>query len=626
MPSKDKEFLACDVAVIGGSLGGVAAALAAAEAGCRTVLVSAEAWIGGQITSQGVAPLDEHPLIEQFGATRRYARLRQRVRQFYQLHDGAPERMENGRFLNPGNGWVSHLCFEPKVGHLVLQAMLAPFIEAETLQIFIGFRPIEVKRQAQKIDHVTIENETSRQIELHAAYFLDATDLGDLLPLAQVPYVCGAEAQSDTGEPHACPDGPHPERVQAFTYTFLLEHIPGENHTIVRPRNYLRNREQQPFSLSLTQPDGSTKRFGMFAPTTDSERPFWTYRRVVDGQLLGRKRDVALINWHGNDYSGGSLIDVEANERQAQRQAAKELALGFLYYLQTEVPRDDGRGVGYPGLRLLKDGLGTTDGLSQVPYIRDSRRIVGYKRIVEQDVAAAANPTARAAHFADAVGVGWYSLDLHPAVGCADSFYLPTRPFQIPLGAFVSPDINNLLPACKNIATTHITNGAYRVHPVEWNIGETAGLLAAFCLQQAVTPQAVYNIHRHRRQFQRALLEAGIPLFWLTDISVDDPLFTISQTWLLQAASTAGGVLKDRLAFGLDDPLGVRDYYALFRLFGLEPAFSLPGDTAVSVSEANRTLSRLGFSANLHGAHVTPRQLLVQCGTAVGERMSSLPL
>ncbi|MGG2474547.1 FAD-dependent oxidoreductase, partial [Rhizobium sp. BR5] len=34
----------------------------------------------------------------------------------------------------------------------------------------------------------------------------------------------------------------------------------------------------------------------------------------------------------------------------------------------------------------------------------------------------------------------------------------------------------------KNIGTTHITNGCYRLHPVEWNIGEVAGMLAAYCL------------------------------------------------------------------------------------------------------------------------------------------------
>jgi len=42
----------------------------------------------------------------------------------------------------------------------------------------------------------------------------------------------------------------------------------------------------------------------------------------------------------------------------------------------------------------------------------------------------------------------------------------------------------NLLPACKNLGVTHITNGCYRLHPVEWNIGEAVGALAAFCVRK----------------------------------------------------------------------------------------------------------------------------------------------
>ena len=52
-----------------------------------------------------------------------------------------------------------------------------------------------------------------------------------------------------------------------------------------------------------------------------------------------------------------------------------------------------------------------------------------------------------------------------------------TIPFEIPLGALLPERVENLLPACKNIGTTHITNGCYRLHPVEWNIGEAAGAL-----------------------------------------------------------------------------------------------------------------------------------------------------
>ncbi len=54
----------------------------------------------------------------------------------------------------------------------------------------------------------------------------------------------------------------------------------------------------------------------------------------------------------------------------------------------------------------------------------------------------------------------------------------PGYPFQIPLGALLPVRVDNLLPACKNLGTTRITSGAYRVHPVERSIGEAAGALA----------------------------------------------------------------------------------------------------------------------------------------------------
>ena len=64
-----------DIVVCGGSLGGVAAALAAARLGRRVLLTEETAWIGGQATTQGVPP-DEHPWIESFGCTATYRAFR----------------------------------------------------------------------------------------------------------------------------------------------------------------------------------------------------------------------------------------------------------------------------------------------------------------------------------------------------------------------------------------------------------------------------------------------------------------------------------------------------------------------------------------------------------------------
>ena len=74
--------IATDIAIIGGGVGGCAAALAACRAGRRVVLTEETDWIGGQLTSQAVPP-DEHPWIEEFGCTRAYRQFRDGVRARY---------------------------------------------------------------------------------------------------------------------------------------------------------------------------------------------------------------------------------------------------------------------------------------------------------------------------------------------------------------------------------------------------------------------------------------------------------------------------------------------------------------------------------------------------------------
>jgi hypothetical protein len=118
--------------------------------------------------------------------------------------------------------------------------------------------------------------------------------------------------------------------------------------------------------------------------------------------------------------------------------------------------------------------------------------------------------------FPDSVGVGCYRIDLHPTVSGAGYLDLGCWPFQIPLGAMIPVRIENLLPGGKNLGVTHITNGAFRVHPVEWNIGEAAGLLAAFCLERKLMPRQVRNAPLLLEEFQTLLRKEGVELTWPT--------------------------------------------------------------------------------------------------------------
>jgi hypothetical protein len=105
-------------------------------------------------------------------------------------------------------------------------------------------------------------------------------------------------------------------------------------------------------------------------------------------------------------------------------------------------------------------------------------------------------------------------MDLHITTRKRRHFYQKVWPFEIPLGALIPKDTDNLLPACKNIGTTQLTNGSFREHPTEWNIGESAGYLAAFAIDKNVTPSEVRNTPELLQEFQKHLEKCGIMLRW----------------------------------------------------------------------------------------------------------------
>ncbi|MGI6673957.1 MAG: FAD-dependent oxidoreductase [Limnochordia bacterium] len=515
--------MTADVVILGGGVGGTASALAAARLGRKVILTEETDWIGGQLTSQAVPP-DEHPWIEQFGATASYREFRERVREYYRRNYPLTPAARRNRQLNPGNGWVSRLCHEPKVALAVLTEMLAPFVSSGLVTILLRHRVESARTTGDFVQSVTVRNlQTNELVELEGPYFLDATECGDVLPLAGVEYVTGAEARSETGEP-AAPEEADPRDMQSFTICFALDYLPGENHTIARPRDYDFWREYQPDFwpdrlLSWTHPRPDT-----LEPWTRDLFPqpgkriidsLWLFRRIIDKENFEEgafQSDITLVNWPQIDYWLGPIIDVSEGERARHIEAAKQLSLSFLYWMQTEAPRPDG-GRGYPGLRLRSDIVGTADGLAH-PYIRESRRIKAEFTVLQQHVSPDSQPGVKGAPFFDSVGIGSYRIDLHPSTGGRNYIDVSSLPFQIPLGSLIPRRMENLLAAAKNIGVTHITQGCYRLHPVEWNVGEAAGSLAAFCVAKGLRPREVRNNRTVLREFQELLVREGIELDW----------------------------------------------------------------------------------------------------------------
>ena len=515
-----------DLIVVGGGLGGCAAALAACDQGLNVILTEETEWIGGQVTSQGVPP-DEHKWIEEFGSTRRYRNYRNKVRETYLR---TMKVNEAGEPFNPGNGLVSTICHDPRVTLHVLNEMLMPYVLTNQLTVELNTKAIEIKRDEASIHEITLKNsQTGSDKKMIAPYFIDATEAGDLLPMANIEYVAGAEAKSETGESHAV-ESADPNDIQAFTYVLGMEYREGENHTIPEPEMYSFWREFHPAIwpdklLSFFAPHPITKekrQYTLFREETGF--PLWEYRRIFDKNQYETPfaaGDITLMNWPQNDYFLGNIYDVTDEEREKHLYQGKQLSLSLLYWLQTEAARPDG-GKGYPGLKLRKDIFDTEDGLAKAPYIRESRRIKAEYTIVEQDVSPEFNKGKTGKKYDDCVGIGSYSIDLHPGMTGRNYVDIPALPFHIPLGALIPKELDNLLAGCKNIGTTHVTNGCYRLHPTEWNIGEACGALIGYCLKHHVTPKRLRNDQQLLNQFQEELRKDGFELEWPEEFYEED--------------------------------------------------------------------------------------------------------
>ncbi|MBL8292060.1 MAG: FAD-dependent oxidoreductase, partial [Bryobacterales bacterium] len=304
--------LACDVAIIGGSMGGVAAALAALRNGMRVILTEETDWVGGQITSQAVPP-DEHPWIEQFGGTASYHAYRRAVRDYYRHHFPLTAEARARWNLNPGDGSVSRITHEPRVSLAVLETMLAPYLGGGRLVVLLNHRPLRADVTGDRVRAVTTRNlVTGLERTITAPYFLDGTEQGDLLPLTKTEYVMGFESRKETGELHA-PEQAQPANIQAFTVCFAVDHLPGQDHVIDKPEEYAFWRDYVPamkpawpgklLSWHMSDPQKLTVRNVHLDPTLTPGQQglnLFLYRRIANrgnfapGSYVS---DITLVNW-----------------------------------------------------------------------------------------------------------------------------------------------------------------------------------------------------------------------------------------------------------------------------------------------------------------------------------------
>jgi hypothetical protein len=523
--------------------------MSAARAGAQVCLVQPTGRLGGQYTDQALPAPDEGPVAKAIGDDRAYSRSQSSLR--------ARMRSLGGR-ANPGSCWVSPLCTSISVAARAFDESLQPFVSSGALRIFSNAELTGVLKSANG-GRTTVTGATFRDtvnntnFQVNAIVTIEATDLGDVLELGAIPSRVGTEARADTGEA-PLPVTACPRCQQSFTFGIVAERAGSPVTPVAAPSGYLSNPWLSNYTDTFWTGSPLSAR-SFYAPYS-----IFNYRRLTSSSSsvgsTGAPGDVVVLNWGcqlqgaqgpkrcGNDYGGGVLVGVSRSERAQNLTRGRERAQGYVRFLQTGAA---------PDLRPRPDLSGAAFGLAAQPYIREARRGIASTTIVYSDInATGRSAIARAKPFWDSVGLGdYFYMDTHPndepTSISLEGDEGKTKPFAIPLGALVPVETDGLILSSKSLGTTHLTNAAYRMHPVEWAIGEASGAAAALAVSLKVQPRGLLSVSNTRR-LQYALARSGVPIYWLDDVSTSDPDFADIE--LLAASGTVAGESVSTLRYG----------------------------------------------------------------------------
>lgn len=472
-----------DVLVIGASASGIAAGIQSARMGVNTIITEPTTWLGGMITAAGVSAFDgNHSLPSGL-----FGEFREALHKVY----GGPSKVSTG--------WVSNTLFEPHVGDSIFKSMV---LQTKGLTVKYQFQFLRVLKNNDTITGaVFVDEPSNQQITIYARQVIDATELGDVLANAGVPYSLGMEASAATGEDvHVSETN---DIVQDITYVAILkDYGMGVDKTIAKPKNY-----------DPSEFDGACTDY--YFNTANPKPNVDAIKMLNYGKLPNQKY---MINWpnRGNDIYL-NMVEMDEANRQSELVKAKEQTLRFIYFVQHQL--------GFKNLGLADDEFPTHDKLPLIPYHRESRRVKG---LVRFDVKHIAKPfDAPSPLYRTGIAVGDYPIDHHHKKNIKAPQHLdfyPVPSFNIPLGSLIPQHVSGLIIAEKSISVSNVVNGTTRLQAIALLIGQAAGTLAALSVQQNLDAQAIPV-----RKVQLGLLNSNAYIMPYYDVPLSHSHFVAAQ-------------------------------------------------------------------------------------------------
>jgi hypothetical protein len=473
--------LRTQVLVIGGGTGGTAAGIQAARNGANTIIVEPTTWLGGMISAAGVSATDgNHKLPSGL-----WNEFRNNI---YKVYGGA-KAVETG--------WVSNTHFEPHVADSIFKAM----VKAEKkLSVLYKWEFVKAIVKNNKVVGAIFKNENNLQQQINAEVIIDATEMGDVMASAKVPYDLGMEAETLTGEKVGVTESNN--IVQDLTYVAILkDYGAGTDNTIAKPTSY------DPAEFDGACTDYYVNK-NLKAPNVDAKKML-DYAQLPNGKYM--------LNWpnNGND-TYLNIVEKTNEERNVELEKAKQTTLRFVYFIQQQL--------GFKNLGFADDEFLTKDKLALMPYIREGRRVKGLVRFNINNIA---KPFEGDALYRTGISVGDYPIDHHHKKNEAAPQHLEfyaVPSYNVPLGALIPQTMDGLIVAEKGISVSNVVNGTTRLQPVVMLTGQAAGVLAALCVLQKKQPRNISI-----RAVQNKLLNAGAYIIPYIDIPPDYQYFKVIQ-------------------------------------------------------------------------------------------------
>ncbi len=502
--------LSSDLVIVGGGLAGTCAAISAARAGIKVILVQDRPVLGGNASSEvrlWILGATSH-----MGNNNRWAR------------EGGivDELLVENTFRNPeGNPFlVDSLLLEKATSEKNLTLLLNTAVyEVEKAGRGVPAEPPHDERSSTQFppgkngsspDAIAAVHafcpQNSTRYELRAPLFCDASGDGILGFLAGAAFRMGAESRDEFGEKFA-PSRDYGELLGHSLYFYSKD--AGRPVKFTPPAFALRDITQIPRYRSFT-----TRDFGC--------RLWW----LEYGGRLDTVHDTETIKWE----------------------------LWRVVYGVWDYIKNSGK---FPDAANL-----TLEWVGTIPGKRESRRFEGDTWLIQQDIVEQRPQP-------DAIAFGGWSIDLHPADGVFSekpgcNQWHAKGIYPIPYRCVYSKNIPNLFLAGRIISASHVAFGSSRVMATCAYVGEAVGLAAALCTRQKLLPRQLGQ--QRIAELQRALLRIGhhIPGHALRDphdlaphaqlsasselqlraLKPDGPVLPLGERWAMLLPVAAGTQLQ----------------------------------------------------------------------------------